>query len=118
MIMDTWDDEDIGGLSVQFEYELVQTIYGSVEYKGGPPLEPDEHIYKYTVEKVILYDVTLNRDDLELNDYYEDEEDMAADVSEKVSKAIQDKMGINPFDRSVPQDFGNQSEMFNKKRNK
>ena len=117
---DTWDDEDMGGLSVEFEYFHTQTIYGARDSLGGvpnmgPPIEPDELIYRYEVQKVSLYDVTLDMDDLDLKEYYEDEVDLCEDVSEKVSKSIQEHMGINPYERSVPQEFGEQNNLFNKK---
>lgn len=93
MSVDTWEDEDVRGLTFDFESEIVQTIYGATEFRFGPKIEPDEHLCQYTVLKVRLYDVEIDIDNLGIEEFYKDECDMAEDVVEKVCLAIKQHLG-------------------------
>jgi len=95
---ETWDDDDIKGLSITYEFHITKTIRGARDSLGGqagmgPPLEPDEVVGYYEVENVSLYEVDLDMSALEVDDHYGEEEEMTEDIAEKVTKKIQELMG-------------------------
>ncbi len=97
---DTWVDDQVRGLEVDFTCEFVKCIRGSREYYGGPPLEPDENVYRYIVTGVRMYEVEVDICLLKLDEYYEDEVNMAEDVSEKMTELIEERMGETSPDRT------------------
>ena len=88
LTLETWDDKDVPGLSISFTSQLVKIIHGATEYHCGPPIEPDENIYEYKVEKIEVYGAPVNLEKIGVTETYEDECDMVEDVSIKVYEKL------------------------------
>jgi len=96
--IETWEDEEVAGLAIDYKWKREKTILGVRDSVGGipgmgPPLEPDEEIGYFEVVTVLLYGVEIELPILSIVNKFEDANELVNEISENVTELIEERLG-------------------------